>query len=60
MNNKISESYSYSVIWSKEDNEYVGLCAEFPGLSWLAQTQEEALQGIKDVVADVVADMGKH
>lgn len=59
MNNTISDSYSYSVIWSDEDNEYVGLCAEFPSLSWLAQKQEAALQGIKDVVADVVVDIEK-
>ena len=57
MNNIISYSYSYSVIWSDDDKEYVGLCAEFPGLSWLAGTQEEALRGIREVVADVVVDM---
>ena len=32
--------YTYRVTWSVEDNEYVGLCAEFPSLSWLAGTQE--------------------
>ncbi len=59
MNNTISDSYSYNVIWSDEDNEYVGLCEEFPSLSWLAKTQEDALQGIKDVVADVLENMSK-
>ncbi len=49
--------YTYRVTWSIDDNEYVGLCAEFPNLSWLAATQEEALRGIKEVVTDVVADM---
>jgi predicted HicB family RNase H-like nuclease len=33
------------------------LCAEFPSLSWLAATPEEALQGIREVVADVIGDM---
>ena len=28
--------YTYRVTWSAEDNEHVGLCAEFPSLSWLA------------------------
>ena len=51
------DRYSYRVIWSEEDNEYVGLCVEFPSLSWLAQTPEEALQGIRQVVAEVVADL---
>jgi len=49
--------YTYRVTWSAEDNEHVGLCAEFPSLSWLAPTPEEALSGIRRVVADAVADM---
>ena len=52
-----NDHYTYRVFWSEEDKEYVGLCAEFPSLSWLAETQEEAFQGIRDVVADVVLDM---
>jgi predicted HicB family RNase H-like nuclease len=49
--------YTYRVTWSVEDNEYVGLCAEFPSLSWLAETQEEALNGILQVVQEVILDM---
>ena len=49
--------YTYRVTWSQEDEEYVGLCAEFPSLSWLADSQEAALQGIRDVVAEVISDM---
>jgi predicted HicB family RNase H-like nuclease len=52
-----NDRYTYRVTWSDEDEEYVGLCAEFPSLSWLAGTQEEALQGIKKVVAEAIADM---
>ncbi|MCZ7673548.1 MAG: type II toxin-antitoxin system HicB family antitoxin [Chloroflexi bacterium] len=44
-------------MWSEEDEEYVGLCVEFPSLSWLAESPEEALHGIRQVVANVVADM---
>ncbi|MBX3060983.1 MAG: toxin-antitoxin system HicB family antitoxin [Anaerolineae bacterium] len=51
------DRYTYRVTWSAEDMEYVGLCAEFPSLSWLAGTPEDALQGIRQVVAEVVADM---
>ena len=47
----------YRVTWSLEDNEQLGLCAEFPFLSWLAKTPEAALKGIGKVVAKVVADM---
>jgi predicted HicB family RNase H-like nuclease len=51
------DRYTYRVTWSKDDQEYVGLCAEFPCLSWLARTPETALRGIRKVVADVVKDM---
>ena len=52
-----NDHYTYRVTWSEEDNEYVGLCAEFPSLSWLSKTPEEALKGIRKVVADVTKDM---
>ena len=32
-----SKQYTYRVTWSAEDNEYVGLCAEFPSLSEVDQ-----------------------
>jgi predicted HicB family RNase H-like nuclease len=51
------DKYTYRVTWSEEDGEYVGLCAEFPSLSWLADTQEAALAGIKDTVNLVIQDM---
>ena len=49
--------FAYEVMWFPEDNEYVGLCAEFPSLSWLEPSPEEALKGIRHIVANVVADM---
>ena len=52
-----NDRYTYRITWSEDDEEYVGLCAEFPALSWLAKTPEAALKGIRKVVEDVVADM---
>ncbi len=52
-----NDRHTYRITWSEQDNEHIGLCAEFPSLSWLAPTPEAALQGIRQVVADVVADM---
>lgn len=49
--------YTYRVIWSEEDGEFIGLCAEFPSLSHLDETQVAALNGIAELVADVVADI---
>ena len=52
-----NDRYTYRVTWSEDDNEYVGLCAEFPSLSWLAKKPEVVLKGIRKLVEDVVKDM---
>jgi len=54
---KHTDQYTYRITWSEEDKEFVGLCVEFPSLSWLAKTPEAALQGIRRLVAEVVADI---
>ena len=48
---------TYRVKWSVEHGEHVGLCAKYPSLSWLALTPEKALAGLRQVVAEVIADM---
>ena len=53
----MTDHYTYRITWSREDGEHVGLCAEFPSLSWLAPTQSEALSGILELVRSVLADM---
>ncbi len=55
-----NDHYTYRVTWSADDEEYVGLCVEFPSLSWLAETPESALKGIRNIVADVVKDMNDN
>ncbi|MBP8145656.1 type II toxin-antitoxin system HicB family antitoxin [Pseudorhodoferax sp.] len=52
-----TDRYTYRVTWSAEDDEHIGLCAEFPSLSWLAATPEAALKGVRKLVADVLADL---
>ncbi len=54
-----TDKYTSRVLWSDEDNEFVGLCAEFPSLSWLAASREAALTGIVKVVRHAVSDMVK-
>ena len=51
------KKYAYRIIWSEEDQEFVGLCAEFPGLSWLEPDPDDALKGIRSVVKECVDDM---
>lgn len=53
----MSDHYTYRVTWSVEDQEHVGLCAEFPSLSWLAASPHEALAGIRALVKEVLEDM---
>lgn len=53
----MAEHYTYRITWSGEDGEHLGLCAEFPSLSWLAPTLDEALSGIRELVSGVLADM---
>ncbi|MBU4397796.1 MAG: type II toxin-antitoxin system HicB family antitoxin [Planctomycetes bacterium] len=57
MNRGKNDRYTYRVTWSEEDKQHVGICAEFPSLSWLASSPEAALRGIRAVVADAVKDM---
>ncbi|PHR10120.1 MAG: toxin-antitoxin system HicB family antitoxin [Sulfitobacter sp.] len=54
------QHYTYRVTWSEEDSEFVALCAEFPSLSFLSEERGEALEGITDLVSEVVLDMVEH
>ena len=51
------DHFTYRVTWTPEDGEHVGLCTEFPSLTWLAKTPESALRGIRHLVSEVVIDM---
>ena len=42
-----NDRYTYRITWSDEDQEYAGLCVEFPSLSWLDENPEAALAGIR-------------
>ena len=55
-----NDRYSYRVTWSDADQEYVGLCAEFPSVSWLSGSHEAALRGVRKLVSSIVDDMNKN
>jgi predicted HicB family RNase H-like nuclease len=57
---KTYDRYTYRITWSEEDQEHVGLCAEFPSLSWLDKTPEKALVGIRKLIKDCLRDMSKN
>jgi len=52
-----ADRYTYQVIWSEDEQEFVGLCAEMPRLSHGDETREAAWRGITDLVTAIVADM---
>ena len=54
------DRYTYRVTWSEEDQEYAGLCAEFPSLSWMDKSQDAAFKGIRKLVAETIIDMKSH
>ncbi|MFD6162707.1 type II toxin-antitoxin system HicB family antitoxin [Nocardia sp. NPDC060256] len=51
--------YTYRVIWSAEDQEHVGLCTEFPSLSWLEPEPAAALTGIMNLVHEVITELAE-
>lgn len=51
------DHFTYRTKRPSEVGEHVGLCAEFPSLSWLAATPEGALAGIRKAVAEAVRGM---
>ena len=53
----ISDGGRRRVIWSDEDGAYVGLCDEYPSLSWLDATPDEALAGIRRLVDEAILDL---
>ncbi len=57
MAKKEIDLYTYRVTWSEDDQEFIGLCAEFPSLSWLETSPEKALKGIRSVVSAALKDM---
>lgn len=56
----VAEHYTYRVRWSGEDEAFVGTVAEMPSLSWVSDTLESALTGIRELVAEVVEDMSAN
>ena len=56
----MADRYTYRVTWSEEDQSHLGLCAEFPSLSWLEKSPEKALAGIRKLVRECMSDMQKQ
>ncbi len=46
----MEHKYSLSVFWSDEDEEFIALSPEFPGLSAFGKTHDEAVKKAKDAI----------
>ncbi len=53
----MADYYTYRVTWSPEDERYLGLCTEFPSLSWPAPSPDEAFSGIRQMVGEVLGEI---
>jgi predicted HicB family RNase H-like nuclease len=50
--------YSYRVVWSPDDAEYVATALEWgPGLSWLDEDPTAALAGLRDLIRESIEDL---
>ena len=56
---EVIENYNYKVFFSKDDNCIVAVCEEFPSLSALGVSREEALSELKEVIREVFAWEGE-
>ncbi|MCE2465431.1 MAG: type II toxin-antitoxin system HicB family antitoxin [Dehalococcoidia bacterium] len=53
----MADYYTYRVTWSPEDERYIGLCTEFPSLSWNGSSPDEAFSGIRQLVSEVLGEI---
>jgi len=51
-----TDKHTFRVLWSDEDEEFVGLGAERPSLRWLAASREGALKGVVKGARQAVED----
>lgn len=49
--------YSYRVEWSEEDHAHIGLCVEFPSLSFVSASVVDARKGIERLVSETLVEM---
>jgi predicted RNase H-like HicB family nuclease len=56
----IVDDYHFRVDWSEDDWKFIGLCEEFPGMSWAASTEDRAMEGIRRLIESTVEDMERH
>jgi hypothetical protein len=54
-----AEECHYDVVWSEQDESYVATVKEFPSMSWLEETPDKALNGIRNLVRDTLEEIAR-
>ena len=54
---ELTHRYTYRVFWNDPDSGFVATVAEWPSLSWAADTPAEALTGVIEVVRAALAKL---
>ena len=54
------DRYTYRITWSEEDQAFVGLCTEFPSLSYLDKNQDKVFGEIRKLVGNILLDMAEN
>ena len=44
------EDYTFTIEWQEDIQGYAAKCNEHPYLSWFADTEEKAIEGIKNII----------
>lgn len=52
--------HSILIYWSKEDDAFIALSPEFPGLSAFGETREEALKEAEFVIHEMICLAKEH
>lgn len=52
-----ADDYTYRIFWSNEDDAHIATVAEFPELSSIEDSQQEAFRGILDLVTFLLDEM---
>lgn len=55
-----AEDYSYTVVWSDEDDAFIARVNEFPSLAAHGKSQEKALRELRGVVEYVLEDLAEN
>jgi predicted RNase H-like HicB family nuclease len=57
----MSNRYAIQIFWSEEDEGFIAICQEFPGLSAFGETREEALREAQialDLMIEIYLEKG--